>query len=171
MSGNQKGWTANDEMNWDEISDAPPPPLEDGIYRASIAKAEAEPTGKGDPAISLQLVALHAHGSDAKLNRKLYDKLVVTKDAAFRTKQVIKATGATPPKTNGSDALSEFASELVGCEVWVRTKQQTFQGKVNAKVDMYIADDKLEAVLKGDDGSGGSAAPTPKPRRQRPAAG
>lgn len=169
-SGNQ-GWTDDKEFNWDDVSDAPPPPLEDGVYRATIVKADAEPTAKGIPSASLQLSVTATHSGEAIKNRKMFDKVVLDPDsgALFRVKQLCRATGVTPPARNNLDAVTDFANELVGHEVWIKTRQEEFpkgSGKKNARVDMYVSDDKLAEVL----GGGGSAAAEEAPRRRRAAA-
>jgi hypothetical protein len=167
---NKQGWTQSEDLNWDEVSDGPPPPPEDGIYRVAVAKAEPSATGKGDPAVSLQLTLIAQHGSDKKVKGRLYDKPMLSGEAIFRTKQLARVAGVALPKNNGFDAVSEFANELVGCEFWVRTKQQPYDGKVNAKVDMYISDDKLEEVLNGSAGGATAEATVAPARRKRPTA-
>jgi hypothetical protein len=169
----KQGWTQSEDLDWQNTPDGPPPPLENGIYRAVIAKAEAEPTKDGKPAVSLQLTVTAKHGSDEKLSRKMFDKLVLTKDAAFRAKQCGKACEVELPANSGYDAVSEFAAALVGCEVWIKTKQEPYAGKINARVELYVSEEKLQEVLSGASGSesaSGEAAAAPAGRRRRSAA-
>jgi hypothetical protein len=169
-SGNQ-GWTDDKEFNWDDVGDAPPPPPADDIYRATIIKAEGEPTAKGIPSVALQLQLTSTHAG-AAVKGKIYDKLVMDPEsgALFRVKQASKAAGVALPKRNNLEAVSEFANELVGHEVWIKTRQEEFpkgSGKKNARVDMYVSDDKLAEVLGG--GGGGEGAAPEAPRRRRAA--
>src|SRR5690606_33906411 len=119
------------------------------------------------PAISVQLIVKQRHGSDEELNRRVFDTVVLTKEAAFRAKQLAKATQAELPRNTGYEAVSEFASSLVGSEVWIRTRQQTYNGPVNPRVDLYISEDKLAEVLGNGRGAASAAAEERSQRRKR----
>jgi len=161
-------WATSEDLDWDAIPDGPPPPLEDGIYRAVIGQADPQPTAKErKPAISVQLIVKQRHGSDEELNRRVFDTVVLTKEAAFRAKQLAKATQAELPRNTGYEAVSEFASSLVGSEVWIRTRQQTYNGRVNPRVDLYISEDKLAEVLGNGSGAASAAAEERPQRRKR----
>lgn len=169
-----EGWTNNDQINWDDVSEDAPAPLEPGVYGFQIAQAEPERTKKGDPGVKLVLTITHAYGgSDGDMKRKCYDKLTLTKDALFRTKQLTKALGVEPPKTNSPDDVAAFCEVLAESPAgFVRLKQETYQGRTNARVDRYLTAEAAAEAAAG----GGAQATAPegseaKPaRRRRPAA-
>lgn len=167
MSGT-KGWASEEAIDWDKVSEDPPAPLEDGGYMAVIAKAEAKQTKDDKPALGIELHVTQPYGGEpGSLNRKVFDTVTFTAEAAFRAKQLATATGVTPPRSTGFDAINDFAQALVGCTVWIKTRRNTFQGKTNAKVDVYVPEAKLEQVMAGAPAVAGSEAASPAARAKR----
>lgn len=165
-----KGWTTAQEIDPDKVPDGPPPPLDPGVYFATIAKAEPEETKKGDPAIKLELMVTHAHGgSPGDLKRKVFDKAVFTQETAWRVKQLAKSVGVDMPTSNAYDTVDEFCGSLVESNgVWVRLKQETFNEKTNARVDRYLTEEQAAEVASSGsaDGKGGESA-SPRRRKRR----
>jgi hypothetical protein len=168
MATNQAGWANNDSFDWDSVSEDAPPPLEAGIYGFQIAQAEPEQTKKGDPGVKLVLTITHAMGGSAgDMKRKVYDKLTLTKEALFRTKQLAKALDVQPPPGNAPDHVEAFAQALSESGAgFVRLKQETYQGKVNARVDRYLTSDQAQEAAAGSAPAGDAgAAPAARKRR------
>ncbi len=158
----QQGWTTQQDLNMDQVSTEPPPPLEAGIYRARVVEATPQPTKKGDPALRVVLqVFADIAGSEISPKRKIYQTAVLTQDAAFRVKQLAVAAGVEPPKTSGFDDASTFAAELTGAEVLCKTKQrQTPDGKTIADVDRFLTAEQAQQSTQ-------AAAPAAPPKRRK----
>lgn len=141
------GWTATDSINWDNVSTDAPPPLADGIYRATIEQAEPEPTKEGKPGVKLQLLVTHAYGGNkGDLSRKVFDKLVFDPAILFKVKGCAEGAGCALPPTMGLDDVAAFCGSLVDSDgVWIQTKQNEFKGKVNARVDRYLVSEEVAA--------------------------
>lgn len=171
MAGNA-GWASADAVNWDDVSTEAPPPLADDCYVGLIAKAEPRPTKDGKPAISVELSANKIFGgAELERARKVFDNVNLTKETAFRVKQLAAAAGVEPPKNFGIDAVTAFCDALVESQqVIFRTRQNTYKGRTNAKIDRYHTEDsaKSEAASGEQGAEGGTAAPVV--RRKRPAA-
>jgi hypothetical protein len=171
MAGGNQGWTSAESVNWDDISTEAPPPLADDMYVGLVAKAEPRPTKEGKPAISVELSATGIFGgSDLDRPRKVFDNVNLSKENAFRVKQLAAAAGVEPPKNFGIDAVNEFCNAL--CEsdrVIFRTRQQTYKGKTNAKVDRYHTEDSAKADKASGEQSS-DAAPAEVPVRRKRAA-
>lgn len=172
MPGNQ-GWTDEESFDWDKVSDAPPPPLANGLYRGRIVKAEARPTTKEPkPSVNIEFSVESLITADGELAldkpRKLFDTLVFSKDAAFRIKQLSKATNVNPPASSGFEPVKDFAAALVGVGVVFRTRLNTFNGKTNARVEVYVPEDKIAEALAGKDFSAAAAgdAESDAPKRR-----
>jgi hypothetical protein len=165
------GWTSNEAVNWDDVSTEAPPPIADGMYRAVFVKAEPRPTKEGKPAISLELSVLGAFGgADLPSPRKLFDNVMCSAAAAFRVKQLAAATAVNPPASFGLDPITEFCNALVDAPPFIfKSKQSTYQGKTNAKVDRYFTEAQAaEEQTKGEQPS--AEAPAARPVRTRKAA-
>lgn len=159
----KKGWTTDEDLDMANQSTEPPPPLEDGIHGpATIVKAEPEATNKGQPGAKIELSVTDASGR----KRKVYDKVVFTKEAAFRVKQLALAVGVEAPARSTYELVEEFCGAVTGQEVWLKTKRQTFENKVNAKVDMYLTAEKAATMAAGGEG-GEAAAEGARPKRRR----
>jgi hypothetical protein len=171
MAGNT-GWTSAESVNWDDVSTEAPPPLADAIYKGVFAKAEPRPTKEGKPSISLELSVTNVFGGDDLASpRKLFDNVMCSAAAAFRVKQLAASANVAPPANFGLDEVTAFCERLVdAAPVAFRTKQSTYQGKTNAKVDRYFTEEQAkEAASAGESGGGESEAPK-RPVRQRKAA-
>jgi hypothetical protein len=167
------GWTDQTQVNWDDVSTEPPPPLPVAIYKAVIAKAEPGQTKKGDKnVINLELAVDGEFGGDAlSPARKMFDSLTLSPEAAFKIKQIAASANVQPPKNFGLDAVTEFCNALVDSSgVILRSKLDTYQGKTNHRVDRYFTEAQANEA-KGA-AAGGSSAPSGEApaRRKRAAA-
>lgn len=158
-------WDGSETIDWDKISDEPLPPPEDGLYEANFAEVKFQKTKAQKPGMSIQLkLTRTVDGQDAG-GRKLYDNVTFTLESAFKVKQLSKATGVALPSPVTFETIEEFAGNLIACgSVFVRTKQATYLGKTNAKVDRYLTSDQAQALARGEDPS---AAEAPAGRRTR----
>jgi hypothetical protein len=165
------GWASAEAVNWDEISTEAPPPLADGCYDGLVAKAEPRPTKEGKPAISVELSATKLFGG-AELDRprKVFDNLNLTKENAFRVKQLAASAGVEPPANFGIDAVIAFCEALVASErVIFATRQNTYKGKTNAKPSRYHTEESAKKENENGE-QGGEATEAPVVRRKRAAA-
>jgi hypothetical protein len=176
-----EGWTESTEFNWDEVNDSAPPPLDEGVYECLVAEAAPQKTQKeSKPGMRLVLTVTRLHGqSENSMSRKLYDNLTLTKEAAFRVKNLCKSIGVEPPKNSGVQAVGEFCGALVEAgSVWVKVERKTFNNKVTPKIARYMTAEQAAIVASGGElgDSGGSngasngdgAAPVaPRQRRRR----
>ncbi len=175
----QVGWTQNDTFdNWDDVSTEAPKPVEPNIYTGEIVKAEAAQTqGKGLPAVKLEIMVKSVfQGDDLPSARKLFDTVTITKEAAFKVKQLSQSANVTPPKSNAADYLPEWADGLVGQPVIVSTKLEKYTPKgsteqrESARIERYLTADQAEKKKAGVAEGGGSEAAPANTRRRRGAA-
>jgi hypothetical protein len=171
MSGNQnqQGWTSSEApVDWDGISDEPPPLLDAGIYRIKVDEAKAEPTRNQLPCVQLQVTALaglNGESVDGRQCELRYQNLILTSKAAFRAKQFCNAAGCKPPASFAFAVVEAWASELPGTELIARIKhgQPNKEGRIFAQVDKYMtAEQAAEAAAAGQ--TPADAAP---PRRKK----
>jgi len=173
-----KGWTHDEDLDMENVSTEPPPPVPVDIYAFEVVKAEPEETKEKKPAVRLQLALKAVHGGpDGELpggipDRKMFDKVPVTKESAFRVKRLAAALGVDPPKRTSFEEIEAFCQAACGQRGYLRSKLDTYQGKTNHKVDDYFtADDagKAHAALHGGatagDAASGDAAPARRSRR------
>ena len=153
----QQGWVTDDEIDVDAVSKEPPPPLPAAVYKFEITKTEPQATQKeGHPAAQLELRAIEARDPTTdlgKFNGRLpYERIVFTKDAWWKVKQLSEAIGISGPTRNGKgstsfEAVSEFLDALVGQQVWAQTKlRPSKNGKVYAEIEKYLT----EAEVAGE---------------------
>lgn len=164
-----QGWTQNDSFdNWDDVSTEAPKPPTPEIYAITVVKAEAKATGTGKPAVNLEISLTGIHnGGDLPSPRKVYDLVTITKEAAFKVKQLAMAMGVAPPANNSYGAVCEFADNLVGQTAFAKTKLDTYKPKptpenpapearTNAKVDRYLTQEQADKMRTGASGEGAS---------------
>lgn len=157
----QTGWTGESTIDWSGISTEAPPPLEPGVYQAEVVKAEVRTTKGGDPSINLRYRVFGRFGSDEKLKRPIFDTLVFTIDGAFKAKQLAEVLGIQLPSTINNATLEDLCHELNGASPWMRTKLDTYEGKTNARIDVYLTEEQCaeaaEALKAHTNGAGESA--------------
>ena len=163
------GWTSQETVNWDDVSAEPPPPLANGIYKALITKAEPSPTKENKPAIKIELLVDGVYGGDAvDPARKMFDNVTLVKEAAFRVKQLAAAANVAPPASFGFADVEAFCAALCDAgPVWLRSKQNTWDGKVNHKVDRYLTEAQAGEAANAGSSSAAAAAERPAPRQRR----
>lgn len=156
-----QGWTQNESFdNWDDVSTEAPKALENNIYIGTIVKAEAQATKqKGKPSVKLEVSTTSVfQGDELPTARKLSDIVTVTKEAAFKVKQLAQSAQVEPPRANGFDVLTDWATSLVGCVVIFKTKQENYQKdgetRTAARIDRYLTADQAEKARNG----GGTSA-------------
>ena len=168
------GWTSEESFDWDNVSTEPPPPLEVGIYKAIIVKAEPSPTKEGKPALRLELQVTEIFGGGPlEPPRKMFDNVTFVKEAAFRIKQLAASAGVVPPATSKFADVEVFAAALCDAPcVYLRSKRDTYQGKTNAKVDRYLTEAQAGEAANGGSGTStaGDTTAAPRPTRTRKAA-
>ena len=168
MSSNQ-GWTSEESVDWDNVSTEPPPPLAVGIYKGLITKAEPQPTKEHKPAIALQLqISEEYGGSSIEPARKMFDNVTLSKEAAFRVKQLAASAGVEPPATFKFQDVEAFCVSLVEAgAVYLRSKHATFNGKTNHKVDRYLTEEQAGEAANALSGNASATESEETPRRGR----
>jgi hypothetical protein len=121
------GWTSADAVDWNEVSTEPPPPLNPALYKGLIVKAEPSPTKENKPAIAIELqIDKEYGGPDVSPVRKMFDNLTLTKEAAFKVKQLAAAANVAPPANFGIDAVRAFCDSLVRRTTrWIATSARS----------------------------------------------
>jgi hypothetical protein len=174
MANQNQGWTDEaTSFDWDNISDAMPPPVEDGIYKARFVKAEAKKTKGNDknpptPALNLQLefIAPYGGGELGPVSKTAFSMLIFGQKTVWQAKQCASKLNVNPPKTNSYDDLTSFGRDLLEAgEFYVRTKKEEYQGKWNATIAAYHSEE--EAATAASTGATGSGATSTEPVPQR----
>lgn len=147
------GWS-EESIDWDGVSTEPPPPLERGVYRATITSAEPHTSKEGGASFALELSVNTKYGEPegGMGNRKMYDYLSFA--AAGRIKQVCAGTDTVPPRNRTEEVGEEFCAELLGKEVWLRSRLEPKTDRANKvipnefvhKVDRYLTEDQCEVT-------------------------
>jgi hypothetical protein len=181
MAGN-KGWTTETALDLSDVSDQPPGPVDVGVYCCTITKAEAEATSKGDPAIKMDLHIERAYSGDpaavdGRVRNLRFETISFKKDALFRLKQLCLALGVEPPRSTGYQVLCDWAADLVGKEVWVKTRlkarydaaaKKADPDKKDAAVDRYMTEATAADVAVGKaDGAESASGEAEAPRAAR----
>lgn len=165
-----KGWSGGKSINWDAVDTEAPKPLDVGVYKVKVMKAEPKENSKGDPAASLQFKVFERHGDDEELNRKTFDNLTFTDDGAFKAKMLGEALDIDMPETSGFEDVSDFCERLEGEEVWAYLVHNTYQGKTNNKISRYIHEDQLEDFLATLEDGGEDDKPKRKSKSKKASA-
>jgi hypothetical protein len=178
MAGNT-GWTNNESLDFDGVSEEPPGPPEDGLYQLTITKAELEPTKDGAPGVGYELHIDRAYDGDpSKIDGKAlnlrFQKLTFKKEALFRVLNLSRALDIEPPKTNGAEELTAWAEQLVGRQVWARLKQRVRYNdktKKDAAVDRFFTEAGVAEAATGAAADATGTVEAAPARRRRAAAG
>jgi hypothetical protein len=177
MADQKEGWTDDDEFDWDEVSSQPPPQAETGLYAFKVVESKSDKTSGGHPGVKLtiELTSKYGGGEIGYMSRKVRDTVALTKDAAFRVKQLAKATSVKPPPRNNSECMRDFAEALLGAEGLVHIRKSKGRGedaKEYANVGMYCTPAAAEDIAKGGDGTGrkpaGGAGAETRPAARQP---
>lgn len=165
MADKNAGWTSDEAIDWDKVSDEAPPPPEDGIYAFTITKAEPKPTKESKPMISVTLKLTQRFGGEA-VNSYVFDNCVFTQEGAFRVKNLAKSLDISLPAGTSYGAIEEFCSTLVGAGAYVKTRLGApYQGKVSAKVDRYMTEAQAGEAAAGGTATAAAAPPARRPKR------
>lgn len=175
MSQGNQGWTdAAETFDWDSVDDAPPPCVDDGIYKAKFVKAEPRKT-KGNeknpptPAINMTLEFIAPHGGSelGRFSKTAFDMFVFSQAAVWRVKGMAKRLNVNPPKSNSFDDLNGFGRDLIEAgEFYVRTKKELGKnGRWYATPQAYLTEE--EAATAASTGNTGGATPAAEPVARR----
>lgn len=185
----RNGWTQSNDINWDDVPEGGPAPLEEGLYRAKIISAKPTPTKKeGNPMITLQLeVYEDSEGSKLKspsgkdTTRKLFDYLPLSQEAMFRVRFLCKAFDLDPKtalpnvKPETAAAFCKQLIELSKGGVYVRIKHETRQTpndgeRTDMKVGRYLSDEQVKQAGASEQASDPDSPPPPRRSRNSAAA-
>lgn len=162
------GWTEDEDLEMDKASTEPPKPLEAGFYRATVAEASAErnpKTQKLAVKVVLKVSATH-DGTQLDQKRNVRDSVPITKEAAFRAKQLAQAAGVNPPARSNFEEVSAFVANLLNSgEMFVQLKRVNgtgqHAGKVFTNVGRYLTSDQLAQEISGAGAAAAEATAAP----------
>jgi hypothetical protein len=146
-------YTGSEAINWDEVSEDAPKPLENGFYFVTFAETKFQLTGKDKkPSSNSQLTVTKAWGgADDSLNRKVYDSLIFTKATAFRVLNVARVLGIPKPTEFTRETIEEFMAAMQASNgAWVRLKQETYKDKTNSRVERFYTEEQVRELVEGD---------------------
>lgn len=115
-------------------------PVPDGWYEVRVERAEETTASTGSPGVK---VALIIEGGDFD-GRWIWDRIWFTPKSMAFSRDKLEAIGITIP--DGKFRLNP--SDLVGRRCAVRTKQEEYNGKLDAKVAAY---DRRSGSFPGGD--------------------
>jgi len=169
-----EGWTDETVIVRSEVSTDPPAPLEDGIYGMRIADAEPRKSSKNSQMISLKLLVTHAYGGKVgDLNRTVYDNLVQSKEAAFKTKRLCLAGGfeEAPDRVN-FETLSGYCEKLKRdyntVTIYAKLARKPGQdGRMRAEVKEYLTPDEAASRTGAKSNATNEAKKSPPSRMAR----
>lgn len=122
--------------------------LPEGEYEVLISKAEPT-TSKtsGAPMIKVELT-VRGDVEQEGAKRKVFDNVVFSEKAMFKVHQIAGIAGV-----QAAANIDDFASQLYGKSVRIKTKNEEYQGKTNAKVHYYMESkvDPVPVVAGGGD--------------------
>lgn len=171
MANGNEGWTGEAQsFNWDDVSDAPPPPVEDGIYKAKFVKAEARKTKGNDknpptPAINLQVefVAPFVGGELGNASKTAYHMFVMNPKTLWQLKGCCTRLNVNLPKSDSFDDLNSLGRDLIEAgEFIVRTKKEERGGKFYATIAAFLTEKEAN-----ESASTGAVSSEPAPQRRR----
>lgn len=112
----------------------------EGEYECLISKAEPTVSKtSGAPMVKVELTIRKDVEQEAG-GRKVFDNIVFSEKAMFKVHQIAGVAGV-----QNANNIEDFASQLYGKAVKIKTKNEEYQGKENAKVNYYMNSD-LEGV-------------------------
>lgn len=103
-------------------------PLEEGIYRLSIAKVEETTSSTGNPMLKVEYDVLGVEG-----NRKLWDNYVLIDKCLWKVKELFDALGV-----DTSNLVEMDVTELVGMEVQAKVIQETYNGDIVNRIKKVL---------------------------------
>lgn len=110
-------------------------PVPVGEYEIIVSKAEATTSkSSGNPMIKLQLTIRDDVPQEAQ-KRKLFDNIVFQDNMVWKIQQVYKAFGLTDGTT--MNGIEDVVSNLLYKVARVKVKHETYQDKVQDRVDFY----------------------------------
>lgn len=107
-------------------------PLPIGEYEVIVTKAEVKSSQAGNPMIALQLTVRDDVPQEGA-KRKFFDNLVFTEAAMFKVHQFAGSVGIE----DAAD-INDFAQQAMYKPARVKNKHETYQGKTNDKVNVYL---------------------------------
>jgi hypothetical protein len=109
-------------------------PITPGEYEVVISEVQVTTSSSQNPMIKAVLV-IRSDVDQEFANRKIFDNLAVTEAAMFKFHNLSSALGFEDG--HEFDTLEEFAQSILYSTVRVKTKQEEYNGNVNAKVVTY----------------------------------
>lgn len=163
-----KGWTHAEELDWESISTEPLPGLEPGIYRCKVLEAEPTETKGNKPSIVITLEATEALDGNSLEGRSVkirYERLMLSREGAFHTKQFACSAKLAPPRSSAYEIVEQWSHDIVGVDVIARLKvgePSKKDGRRYTVVDRYLTDEQAQEVLGGSAPEEADAPAKPK---------
>lgn len=154
-----EGWATSNAIDFSSTSKDGPTPPPDDVYQAQIVAAEPEETRKGDPGfkVVLELIADYS-GNTEYARRKVYDKCVATQAGDWKLAQLGDAAGIERLASGAYGDVQAYCERLVAAPpVFIKTAQETYNGKTNAKVKRYLTPDEAAEAMSSSSSSNGAS--------------
>lgn len=141
------GWTGHDEqIDWDAVGNNA---LPEGVYLLKAVGTKAKLTSGGKPSCEAQFEVASTFDGEKVGNRKVYDTLTISQQAAFKVKNLCSAMNGDlcPPRSGSFQDVEEFSNNLLDSArdgVYALLKQDTYEGKVRNKVKEYLTAEEAE---------------------------
>lgn len=152
--GSNTGWTNDEEINWDNVDDSAPKPLDPGLYVGRVAACDPQKTKSGGkPGAKLELTVKGKYGEDAfPRPRKMFATLTFTQDAGFAAKNFSKANGIEMPSRNNPDAIADYCDRALAVgDVFFKVKRDSYEGKPTAKIERFYTEAQAVIAHAGGD--------------------
>lgn len=122
------------------------PPI--GEYNFIVISADKTFSSTGNPMIKVRLDLQGADGS-------VFDNLVLTDKAMFKVVNFLESIGLKKKGEELTMSIGDAVDKAIGLEGFCKIKHETYNGKLQAKVDKYIVQTSKKAatahVLDEDD--------------------
>lgn len=106
-----------------------------GEYKFRVVDAKEEKSKAGNPQIKLKLKILLPGGKEA---HSVFDYLVFTPSSVWKVDAFLKATDKHPGEGQTVDVE---AADCIGLEGRFRLSEETYNGKLQNKVESYLFDE------------------------------
>jgi hypothetical protein len=171
------GWSSSEKIDWSQVSDKGPAPLDEGLYLAKLAKAEPQLSKKTNKPMIKLTVEVSATGDGEKLPkpRTIFDYCVLTQEAAFRVGNLTKALGLASLEDTGFETVSTLCKDAVGAAksgVYVRIKHETRtdnngEERIDMRIAKYLSEEQVKEAAEKSSDSDSDDSDSPPRRRAR----
>ncbi len=152
-----ENWTEESDVNWNDVPEGAPKPLDLNLYNGKIVKADFRLSKATPPNMCINLeIALTSvfQGDELATPKRHYDTLVFTQKSAFKVKGCARAADVLDqlPKRINEEAVREFADALLGRELVIKNKHEKHHKDASRTISVvanYFTAEQAEAHKAG----------------------